>query len=262
MARIRTDELGAANEELSETLRELRSAQTQLVQAEKMASLGRLSAGLAHEINNPLGGLLNAVEVIGREGTSPEKQRRYITLLTSGLTRIRDTVGQLLRFTPRETESVRVDLLGVARDALALVGHRADQLGVQLQLNLNGASLPLVGERDNNESGQAYVFGARNELGQALLNLLANALDALEEAQAEPAGDSKSKNDTIELRLTSSKDEGPTVAVIDNGPGVGAAKLERVAKDEARAILTAVKVGSHGLNLVSDCIFSVARLWD
>lgn len=40
------------------------------------------------------------------------------------------------------------------------------------------------------------------------------------------------------------------------------AKLERVAKDEARAVLTAVKVGSHGLNLVSDCIFSVARLWD
>jgi hypothetical protein len=35
-----------------------------------------------------------------------------------------------------------------------------------------------------------------------------------------------------------------------------------VAKDEARAVLTAVKVGSHGLNLVSDCIFSVARLWD
>ena len=220
---------GRLEEEVRAATSQARTAEQAAMTQRRLAAMGEFAAGIAHEINNPLGGLLNAVEVIGREGTPPEKQSRYIALLQGGLERIRDTVGQLLRFTPRETVAVQVDLLDVARDSLALVGHRAKSLGVRLVLESDGLEIPLTPKEETSRSKQTIVFGARNELGQALLNLLANALDALEEAQGKDSEDSKTPNDLIKLSLAISTEGGPTVTVTDNGPGVDAELLERVA---------------------------------
>jgi signal transduction histidine kinase len=214
--------------EVREATSQARTAEQAAMTQRRLAAMGEFAAGIAHEINNPLGGLINAVEVIGREGTPPDKQARYIALLTGGLERIRDTVGQLLRFTPRETEAVKVDLTDVARDSLGLVGHRASTLGVELVLKLDGEVRSLESIESLTPRDQFVVFGARNELGQALLNLLANALDALEEGRA--AAGNKALCDRINVGLTSSsQNDGPTVTVVDNGPGVDAERLKRVA---------------------------------
>lgn len=220
---------GRLEEEVRLATSQARTAEQAAMTQRRLAAMGELAAGIAHEINNPLGGLLNAVEVIGRESTPVEKQRRYVALLQGGLERIRDTVGQLLRFTPRETAAVRVDLLDVARDALALVGHRASNLGVTLDLQHEDMAVPLTATDGAEEIFGTIVFGARNELGQALLNLLANALDALEDAQSSEPDSNSTPNDQIVLELSVASDGGPAVTISDNGPGVSADRLERVA---------------------------------
>jgi len=184
----------------------------------RLAAMGELAAGIAHEINNPLGGLLNAVESLERGKLPPEKHARYFELLRSGLERIQATVGRLLRFTPRTTPFGPVSLARALEDALELVAHRARSLGVELvPVAVPGESRERVLERWR---ALPSVQGERGELAQALLNLLVNALDALED-DGKPGG-------KIELALTRENGELQLVVRVD-GPGVPPENLARVA---------------------------------
>ncbi|MDF1798195.1 MAG: HAMP domain-containing sensor histidine kinase [Planctomycetota bacterium] len=194
-----------------------RAAEKAALTQRQLAAMGEFTAGIAHEINNPLGGLLNATDVLGREDLAPEKRQRYLELLADGLERIQLTVGQLLRFTPRETEATQVDLVDVVRDGLALVRHRSRGLGVELRLTVDGQLLDLD---DRDASASPCLTWARNELGQAFLNLFGNALDALEEAGT--------REPRIAVELECSRGLGPRAIVRDNGPGVAAEHLDRV----------------------------------
>jgi signal transduction histidine kinase len=180
-------------------------AEAAAMRQRRLAAMGELAAGIAHEINNPLGGMLNAVEVLDRESTGPEKRRRYHALLQGGLERIQATVGKLLRFTPRTAELVPMDFGGPVRDALELVQHRAREQGVTLVEEL--------------PREPCIVLGQASELGQAVLNLLVNALDALEDKQ---------EGSRIEVSLQQKGSE-VVLSVIDNGTGILAENLEHVA---------------------------------
>ena len=200
------------NERLAEEVRnateKARKAEAAAMTQRRLAAMGELAAGIAHEINNPLGGLQNAVATLARDDVPEEKRARYIRLLTTGLTRIGETVARLQRFTPRSTKREDVDLSDVACDAIDLVRHRAERLGVEI--NLHGV-----------DDGPVRVPGARNEIGQAVLNLLANAIDALEE---DP---NPTRGRRIDLSLERREDD-VRLRVRDNGHGVTADELERV----------------------------------
>jgi signal transduction histidine kinase len=198
------------------TLAAREAEQAALIQR-RLAAMGELTAGLAHEINNPLGGLLNAAGALAKEDLEPSRRARYLGLLTDGLERIRDTVSGLLRFTPRETAAGPVDLVQVACDSLALVRHRSEGLGVELRLAVDGKL------QDEGTASEAVVMhGSRNELGQALLNLLGNALDAFEEAGRPGRID-------VGLESGGAPSEPIKLVVSDDGPGVEADVLERAA---------------------------------
>ncbi|HEX6881786.1 MAG TPA: HAMP domain-containing sensor histidine kinase [Planctomycetota bacterium] len=201
------------NQRLSEEVRvateKARAAEAAAMRERRLAAMGELAAGLAHEINNPLGGLANAVEELRRPELPPARRAQYLELLARGLERIGETVNRLRRFTPRETPHEPVDLAAVLQDALDLVRHRAERLRVTL--------VQTVGE------GPLRTRGARNELGQAVLNLLVNALDALEEH-----GTRDPRGPRLELGLRR-VDGRVVLAVRDNGLGVAPEQLDKVA---------------------------------
>ena len=232
----------------------VRRAEAAAMTQRRLAATGELAAGVAHEINNPLGGLLNAVETLSREDLPEPKRAQYHDLLRGGLERIRSTVGQLLRFTPRATRTGPVPLAGPVGDALALVRHRAEQEGVTLLLRAadeaaggtgGGAKGHQGDDRDRIEA-LPPVVGEANEIGQAVLNLLVNSLDAL---GTTPGGG------TITVTLGQVDPEHVRIVVEDDGPGVEPAELQRVA-DLFYTTKEAGKGSGLGLAIVHNVVAS------
>jgi len=207
-----TSTVAGFNERLSAEVRaateKARAAEAAAMRERRLAAMGELAAGIAHEINNPLGGLQNAVEDLKRPELAPQRRSQYLDLLARGLARIGETVNRLRRFTPREAAFEPVRLADVVRDAIELVQHRARRLNVDIVAHQPDSALA--------------VAGLRNELGQAVLNLLVNALDALEEG-----GTRDARGARIEVELGPSA-EGVRLSVRDNGPGIEPERLGRV----------------------------------
>lgn len=129
-AEIRTREskdevgqLGAAFKSMLKELRKKASLEREIIASERLAAVGRLSAGMAHEINNPLGGMLNAISTFKRHGNDDPLVGKTLSLLERGLTQIRSTVGALLveakvdshALTPQDIEDTHTLVLADAR---------------------------------------------------------------------------------------------------------------------------------------------------
>jgi two-component system, NtrC family, sensor kinase len=116
---------------------ELDRTREQVFQGEKLASLGRLAAGIAHEINNPLGGMLNCVKSMQETPDDADKNRRYLDLLGKGLQRIGHTVRQLLNFGRREPLQLReVEVDGLVRDCFDLLTYSLKEIELELDPGL------------------------------------------------------------------------------------------------------------------------------
>jgi signal transduction histidine kinase len=193
-----------------------RRAEAAAMTQRRLAATGELAAGIAHEINNPLAGLLNAVETLQKGTLPPEKRDQYHALLRSGLERIQGTVGKLLRFTPRNSKPVPLALVDPIVDAIALVTYRAQKLGVALRLEQGSPEDDAVIQRLR---GLAPVLGQANEIGQAALNVFVNSLDALEE---------RGTGGHIDVDIVAHEDR-LVLSIADDGPGVDGPELTRVA---------------------------------
>jgi signal transduction histidine kinase len=200
-----------------------RAAEQAAMADRRLAATGKLAAGIAHEINNPLGGLLNAVERLQRDDLAREKRAQYLALLAGGLERIRDTVGKLLRFTPRPAQASAVDVAVPVLDAVGLVRHRAQRSGVALVVSdgvHSSESEQLPEELARSLAALPHVLGDAGDIGQAMLNLLVNALDALE-GSAPGSG-------RIEVVLGQLLDLFYTTKDVGKGTGLGLALVHSV----------------------------------
>ncbi len=197
----RTAELAAANQTL-------RSAQQRLVMSEKLAAIGQLAAGVAHEINNPVAVIQGNLDVLRETlGAAAEPALAEIRLIQDQVFRIRLIVTKLLQFArPAEyagyLEPVRLDQ--VVQDSLVLVAHQLKKTCVEV-VQVTPATRP--------------VTINRNELQQVLINLIVNALQAM------PGGGTL-------LLTTGDREEngipGGYVAVADSGPGIAPEIRERL----------------------------------
>lgn len=152
--------LGRRFDDMVVQISEKRALEQRMVGAERLAVIGRLTAGIAHEINNPLGGMLNALNTLKRHGSMDELTANTASLLERGLGQIRETVGALLVEAKLESRAVtREDMEDVYR--LALPGASDRRIEVTW---VNGVDepLPLPATR----------------VRQVVLNLLLNAIEA------------------------------------------------------------------------------------
>jgi two-component system NtrC family sensor kinase len=147
--------------------RELEEAQRQLVQAEKIASLGRLAAGVAHEINNPLAGVLIYADILMKELKGNEQWRKDLEEIISQTLRCKQIVARLLEFSRQSLdERVLFDLNENIGHCVTLLQHQSLFHNVEIIQDL--------------EPDLPQIFGNPGELEQVFTNLMLNATDAME----------------------------------------------------------------------------------
>jgi signal transduction histidine kinase len=154
--------------ELAQALDELRTTQRQLVTSEKLAAVGQLTAGVAHEINNPIAVIQGNIEVLADIlGAQADPVREEIRLIRGQVHRIRLIVTKLLQFArPAEFAGYlqQVDASQLVQDSLVLVGHQ-----------MKKANVAVV---EHYHSTQPLTINP-SELQQVLINLMVNALQAM-----------------------------------------------------------------------------------
>ncbi len=194
------------------TFRQLRETESQLVQAEKMASLGRLSAGIMHEINNPLNYTLAALDV----------SRRYARLLPeSDREEFLGNLGDVREGIVRVTSIVR-DLREFSHPRGGAIGRVSVRRSVEMALRMLTAQVDGQVQVEIQVPEDLLVSAVSGRLTQVFLNLAQNALDALR-GRRFPAGEQP------RLRFEASEVLGvPVVRIWDNGPGVPPDKIPRL----------------------------------
>jgi signal transduction histidine kinase len=202
MAREVGEQQGQLESRVMEALDRIKKAERHLVIAQRLAATGKLASGIAHEINNPLGGMRNAVRALARGDLDEAKTAEYVALVQDGLARVEDTVKKVLAFTPRSVRPRRTDMADVARKAIALARHRLDRKGIELV-----EAIP--------EDGRAWVFGDPHELQQVALNLILNAADAIPERGPDAKGGGPGH---VEVEV---RDEGESVLLRVTDDGIG-----------------------------------------
>ncbi len=200
------DEIGllaAKFQELCTRLREsqaaLDRARERVFQSEKLAAMGRLAAGVAHEINNPLGGMLNCVKTMAENPEDTAMVRRYLALLDKGLHRIAAIVRQLLRFGRRQPLCYRtVDIDELVRECFSFLEFTGKEVELVLDLGLDR---PVPVDAD--------------ALQQVVVNLGLNAMQAMPDGGTLTV-QSRIEGDWVVLRFQ------------DTGVGIAAENLSRI----------------------------------
>ncbi len=167
----------------------------EVMATERLAAVGRVSAAIAHEINNPLGGMLNAIDTVARHGKADAFTRKTLGLLERGLQQIRATVSALL-------VEARLD-----SPALAAQDWQDLQTLIAPQVAARGLALHWQVE----ESAQAAVPLPAHEVRQLVLNLLLNAVKA-----AQPAAASSDAAPVAMVELTVARAPGLLAIVVGN----------------------------------------------
>jgi signal transduction histidine kinase len=107
---------------------ELKKTHEKLFQSQKLASIGILASGVAHEINNPLGGMSNCVQMLEQKGEDKDFRQRYLKLIKDGLGKIETTVGKLLRmYRKKEKNIYSVDVRQSVRDVYRFIEYSLKQ---------------------------------------------------------------------------------------------------------------------------------------
>jgi len=198
-----SDEIGSLATSFNHMTSELKSrekalieANEKLVQSEKLSAFGQLSAGIAHEVKNPLTGILGYAQLSLRKIDKGTPLHKNISVIEKEAKRCKAIIENLMKFARQEqVEFKETDLIDVAGDALAIVDHQLSINRIKVIKQFDPA-LPLI-------SGNA------NQIQQVLINLMINSQQAMD---GEPG--------TISLRIRNCNDKWVEIWLKDSGPGI------------------------------------------
>jgi two-component system sensor histidine kinase PhcS len=204
-------ELDKSRKALEASLHQLKENEMQLVQTEKLASLGRMSAGIIHEINNPLNFAITGLFTLRNKGKylAPEQQEDYTEILNDieeGVKRVKTIVSDLQMFTHPETESRdQVEVAEVVASALRFLSNEwRDKVQIDQQL-----------------AGQQTIWVNKNKLIHLVTNLLQNSLDALRTKSFQ--------DEKPTIRIEGRVENGSSIlSVRDNGSGIAPADVGKI----------------------------------
>lgn len=152
--------------ELRDYIHQLEDSQRALIQAEKMATAGRLTTAIAHEINNPLQAVQNCLHLANRHELSDDKRQDYLEMAHRELDRLMQTVHRMLDFyRPTALDRKPVDVNMLLDDVMSLVTKQMDDHNIRLHRNLASQLPP--------------VLAVSDQIQQVILNLLLNAMEAM-----------------------------------------------------------------------------------
>jgi two-component system, NtrC family, sensor histidine kinase HydH len=208
----------ALGRRVEQVVRRLQQQEREVRRAERLAALGHLAAGVAHEIRNPLTSVILLIEACRKDPAAGGLTDEDLDLIEDELHRIERSLQTFLDYSrPPEPRRTATDLGAVARDALALVRPRADQQRVRIAIEM--------------PPGPVALHADAEQLRQVALNLLLNALDAL------PGGG------TIEVAVRPATDGPAELTVADSGAGIAPELLPRLFEPFASTKDTGVGLG-------------------
>ncbi|MCA1786223.1 MAG: PAS domain S-box protein, partial [Desulfobacteraceae bacterium] len=152
--------------ELLKTERKLSEARQHLLQSEKLAAMGRLTSQIAHELNNPLFGIMNTLELMKTEIPASNKRRKLLDMSLSETIRLADMLKKMLSFSkPDEEERAELDINEVIEELMVLYEKRLRENSIKLMLEL----APNPGR----------IIASRDQLRQVFINMFSNAMYAM-----------------------------------------------------------------------------------
>jgi signal transduction histidine kinase len=188
---------------------DLKQAQKEIIRAEKLASVGRLSAGIAHEIGNPIGIIIGYLDLLKQKDIKDKEKNEFITRTEKEINRINTIIRQLLDFSRPSKEGMKaVSAHEIIKDVLNVINVQPFLSNINLELSLKA-------EKD-------IIHADPNQLRQVFLNLMINAADAVSSSEASQDGKIIIKSEVVSGSDFDFKDQETLLKLmfIDNGVGV------------------------------------------
>jgi two-component system NtrC family sensor kinase len=207
---ILSEKFNAMLERLEKAYRELEHAYASLIQSEKLASLGTLSAGLAHEINNPIAGIQNCIRRIKNNPGRIEQNKVYLEMMEEAANRIETVVRSLLDYArPRDMDFQFTRIETIMEKSILLVAYKLEKYQITVTKEI--------------QQGLPPIYASEHHLEQVLVNLILNAIDAIEEKCQKKRGCRRS----VRIQIYQKKD---TIVIIieDTGIGIAEENLTRI----------------------------------
>lgn len=217
MGYLPSDELDTLIEKFNEMVFRLENAydklehaQKKLVQSEKLASIGTLASGIAHEVNNPLAGIMHCIERMMSKPDNKESNRHLLLLMQDATQKVDKVVNNLLNFA-RQSDHVHenVKITDILSNALLLASHTLEKQRISID--------------QKHPDEDIVVNGNKNQLEQVVLNLILNSIDAISEKQK--------KDHRFRGKITFRSNNESAAACLyveDNGSGISDEHLNKV----------------------------------
>ena len=196
---------------------ELKKAQKEIIRAEKLASVGRLSAGIAHEIGNPIGIVMGYLELLKQKDIPVAEKKEYIHRTEEEIERINTIIRQLLEISRPSTAGLKVLSIHDLIDDIAQV--------LNVQPLMSNIELECCLEAQNDK-----VLADANQLRQVFLNLIINAADAISSGGKSTNGKLTIRSSMIEAKADRPEDARSLLKImfIDNGPGISEENISNI----------------------------------